>query len=544
MDPYLRDVLDVLLRMLHVVAGIAWIGASFYFVRLDLALRAPKRQEDADAGVAGEFWGVHGGGLYHSQKYRLAPAEMPEPLHWFKWEAYTTWLSGLRALRRPLLLRRGRPARRPEHRRPRGVAGDRAERRRDRARLDRLRRPLPHRRTAEPGRARRDRHRARRAGGLGRRRALRAAGGVPPGRRDARDDHGRERPLRDHPRAPQARRGDGGRSASPTRRRCSRPRTGRCTTTTSRCRCSSRCSPGHFAFVFGADDAWLVFVAIAVLTALIRVFFNRWHAGRRAWWIPAVAAVGVVALALWLQPEDSSSTVTSASRLRADPAGDRGALRAVPLGRVGAARDPVRDARADRGAGRRHRAPGSPDPRDAARERDRHHRRRARAPRRLDRVAMTSSRMRGGVLCAAVMLVLVDRVDGSCWSGCRARPVDTRDIARTRGGDVAMRHDGSADRARSRCARSRVPRPRARRDHERTPPHRKDDARSSDDSSLGSPSSSRTPDLAFRSSSSYSRPVPAKLVARVRVDFVPRLLSTYCYPYLPPRMTVDVFPRR
>ena len=94
MDPYLRDVLDVLLRMLHVVAGIAWIGASFHFVRLDLALRAPKRKEDAEAGVAGEFWGVHGGGLYHSQKYRLAPAEMPEPLHWFKWEAYTTWLSG------------------------------------------------------------------------------------------------------------------------------------------------------------------------------------------------------------------------------------------------------------------------------------------------------------------------------------------------------------------------------------------------------------------------------------------------------------------
>ena len=94
MDPYLKDVLDVLLRMLHVVAGIAWIGASFYFVRLDLSLRAPKRRADAEAGVAGEFWGVHGGGLYHSQKYRLAPAEMPEPLHWFKWEAYTTWLSG------------------------------------------------------------------------------------------------------------------------------------------------------------------------------------------------------------------------------------------------------------------------------------------------------------------------------------------------------------------------------------------------------------------------------------------------------------------
>ena len=67
---------------------------------------------------------------------------------------------------------------------------------------------------------------------------------------------------------------------------------------------------GHFAFVFGADEAWLVFVAIALLTALIRVFFNRWHAGHREWWIPAAAAVGVVALAFWLQPEDAASDLT------------------------------------------------------------------------------------------------------------------------------------------------------------------------------------------------------------------------------------------
>ena len=66
---------------------------------------------------------------------------------------------------------------------------------------------------------------------------------------------------------------------------------------------------GHFAFVFGADEAWLVFVAIAALTALIRVFFNRWHMGRREWWIPAVAAVGVIALAFWLQPEEAGSDV-------------------------------------------------------------------------------------------------------------------------------------------------------------------------------------------------------------------------------------------
>jgi uncharacterized membrane protein len=64
---------------------------------------------------------------------------------------------------------------------------------------------------------------------------------------------------------------------------------------------------GHFAFVFSADYAWLVFLAIAVLTALIRVFFNGWHAGRRRWWIPAVTAVAVVGLALWLQPEEAGS---------------------------------------------------------------------------------------------------------------------------------------------------------------------------------------------------------------------------------------------
>jgi uncharacterized membrane protein len=91
---YLKEVLDVLLRTLHIVAGIAWIGASFYFVRLDLSLRPPKEARDAEKGVAGEFWSVHGGGFYHLQKYGVAPRELPEPLHWFKWEAYTTWLSG------------------------------------------------------------------------------------------------------------------------------------------------------------------------------------------------------------------------------------------------------------------------------------------------------------------------------------------------------------------------------------------------------------------------------------------------------------------
>ena len=80
------------------IAAIAWIGASFYFVRLDQSLRAPTTGEDADDGVAGEFWEVHGGGFYHSQKYRVAPPRCPSRSHWFKWEAYTTWLSGFALL--------------------------------------------------------------------------------------------------------------------------------------------------------------------------------------------------------------------------------------------------------------------------------------------------------------------------------------------------------------------------------------------------------------------------------------------------------------
>ena len=95
---YLKDLADLVLRLLHVVAGIAWIGASFYFIRLDLGLRPPEDAADAERGVAGEYWGVHGGGFYHSQKYKVAPPALPEHLHWFKWEAYTTWLSGFALL--------------------------------------------------------------------------------------------------------------------------------------------------------------------------------------------------------------------------------------------------------------------------------------------------------------------------------------------------------------------------------------------------------------------------------------------------------------
>jgi uncharacterized membrane protein len=93
-DAYTTDWLNLLLRWLHVVAGIVWIGSSFYFIALDNHLRPPKEAQDAEAGVGGEAWEIHGGGFYNVQKYRVAPRALPETLHWFKWEAYTTWLSG------------------------------------------------------------------------------------------------------------------------------------------------------------------------------------------------------------------------------------------------------------------------------------------------------------------------------------------------------------------------------------------------------------------------------------------------------------------
>jgi uncharacterized membrane protein len=91
--------LNLIVRWLHVITGIAWIGASFYFVWLDNTIRPPKAgSELAKNGISGELWAVHGGGFYNPQKYLVAPPQLPEELHWFKWEAYSTWLSGFALL--------------------------------------------------------------------------------------------------------------------------------------------------------------------------------------------------------------------------------------------------------------------------------------------------------------------------------------------------------------------------------------------------------------------------------------------------------------
>ena len=94
MESYIFEVLHLILRYFHIVAGIAWIGASFYFVWLDNHLETPP-QWKLDKGIKGDLWAVHGGGFYEVAKYANGPEAMPKTLHWFKWEAYTTWLTGI-----------------------------------------------------------------------------------------------------------------------------------------------------------------------------------------------------------------------------------------------------------------------------------------------------------------------------------------------------------------------------------------------------------------------------------------------------------------
>ena len=93
MEAYLLEWLNLLLRWAHVIVGIAWIGASFYFIWLDNHL-----EPSGNPRLAGELWAIHGGGFYRAEKYRAGPAELPKTLHWFMWEAYWTWITGFALL--------------------------------------------------------------------------------------------------------------------------------------------------------------------------------------------------------------------------------------------------------------------------------------------------------------------------------------------------------------------------------------------------------------------------------------------------------------
>ncbi|UTM58517.1 urate hydroxylase PuuD [Photobacterium sp. CCB-ST2H9] len=91
MDPHMTEWLNLVIRWVHMIVGIAWIGASFYFIWLENNLN----RVNPKTGLSGDLWAIHGGGIYHLEKYKLAPPSMPENLHWFKWEAYFTWITGI-----------------------------------------------------------------------------------------------------------------------------------------------------------------------------------------------------------------------------------------------------------------------------------------------------------------------------------------------------------------------------------------------------------------------------------------------------------------
>jgi uncharacterized membrane protein len=307
-DPdHLKDVLDVVLRMLHVVAGIAWIGASFYFVRLDLALRPPKDPRDAENGVAGEFWGVHGGGFYRSQKYRVAPRELPEPLHWFKWEAYTTWLSGFALLvvlyyvDADVRLVDPQVADLSSWEAIAISAGSLAA---GWLVYDLLCRFVASDLVVAGGVAALVVIASFAMGELLAPRAAYLQVGSILGTIMAANvllviipAHRELVRAKEEGREPEAASGIAAKRRSVHNNYLTLP-------------VVFTMLAGHFPFTYGHDRAWLVLVAVTAIAVWVRHFFNLWHQGRRAWWILATGVVAAAVLAFAIEPDDEPARAT------------------------------------------------------------------------------------------------------------------------------------------------------------------------------------------------------------------------------------------
>ncbi|HEY7538238.1 MAG TPA: urate hydroxylase PuuD [Gaiellaceae bacterium] len=305
-DDYWWDWANLLVRWLHVIAGIAWVGSSFYFIALDHHLAPPAEERDAARGVAGEAWEIHGGGFYRVEKFRLAPEKLPEPLYWFKWEAYTTWLSGFALLLVVYFVH------------PQTYLVDRTVA--DLANweaisiavgglvvawvvYDGLCRLLGRREWALAavllGLV------ALAAWGAGELLAPRAAYvevGAMLGTIMAANVFFVIIPAHwELVRAKQA-----GREPDPRWNPIAKQRSVHNNYLTLPV-VFLMISP-HFAFTYGHDRAWLVLVALVALGALTRHYFNLRHRGRNAWWVLAVAAAGVAALAFLIRPSSSESS--------------------------------------------------------------------------------------------------------------------------------------------------------------------------------------------------------------------------------------------
>jgi uncharacterized membrane protein len=296
---------DLLFRWLHVVAAIAWIGSSFYFIALDHHLAQPADARDAERGVGGEAWEIHGGGFYRVEKFRVAPAALPEPLYWFKWEAYTTWLSGFALFVVVFFIH------------PQTFLVDRS---------------VAHLSSWEAI--------VIAVGGLvvawiyydlacrllGRDERLLAIGvfafvvlsayatsqlfaaraaylevGAMLGTIMAANvffviipAHWELVRAKQAGREPDPRWNARGKQRSVHNNYFTLP-------------VVFAMLSNHFPFTYGHSHAWVVLVCLMAIGALTRHFFNLRHTGRNAWWILAVAAAGLVGLVIWLRPHDSTA---------------------------------------------------------------------------------------------------------------------------------------------------------------------------------------------------------------------------------------------
>ena len=302
---YLKDLADLVLRLLHVVAGIAWIGASFYFIRLDLGLRPPGDPADEERGVAGEYWGVPGGGFSPSQKYTVAPPRLPEHLHWFKWEAYTTWLSGFALLVVLYWLDADTRLVDPavaDLSAWQAVALSAAGLALAWLAYDAACRFFRGDRAVAVAVAVLVTLSAYGAGELFAARASFLQVGAMLGTIMAANVFFVIIPAHwELVRAKQQ-----GREPDPTPGVRAKQRSVHNNYLT--LPVVFTMLAGHFPLAFGSGHAWLVLLAIFALVAAIRHFFNLWHVGKRAWWILAGAAVGAIALAIALAPEDAETT--------------------------------------------------------------------------------------------------------------------------------------------------------------------------------------------------------------------------------------------
>ena len=314
-DPYLVDWLGLVFRWFHVAAAIVWIGTSFYFVALDNHMEEPEEKRDRDGGVGGESWEIHGGGFYRIQKFRVAPASLPEPLHWYKWEAYWTWISGFTLLvvlyylqPRTYLIDPSVANLAPWEAIALSLAGlvvgwvvyDRLCRtvgRRSELALAVLMLGLvavtaygasllfaPQAAYLEVGAM------------LGTIMVANVFFVIIPSHQEL------IRAIKEG-REPDPAANVRGKQRSVHNNYLTLP-------------VLFAMLAAHFPFTYGHADSWLVLVLLMLIGAAIRVYFNNRHAGRTLWWIPVAAALALAGIAIWLRPASTpaatGATVTYA----------------------------------------------------------------------------------------------------------------------------------------------------------------------------------------------------------------------------------------